>query len=282
MSKRLWIVGIVVSVCAIPFIAREQYSARERQEASRAHDCLALALAPAERHDCAEAALGRRDYSHWWDVLIAWPNGIETWVLIATLAGILWQADATRRAAEATKESARAAALQAEHMVASERAWLIIRSAMEDFRYESGILSFSWSVENAGKTAARITKTQCMYELVGKKGLSDLPPVPIYPDPIELNGFLIPPGGREEYSTFLREVGSGRPIERKELDADLGTQLVHERLRVYGYVRYSDAFGEVRESRFIEYFESPPRGHASRSGGFRPLIGVPSAYTQCP
>jgi len=105
MRKRinylLWIVGILLAVGAIPLVARQQHAAREKQEAKRAQDCLILALTPAERHDCTKDSQSREDYSDWWDILVAWPNGIETWALIATLGAIIWQAWETRKTADA-------------------------------------------------------------------------------------------------------------------------------------------------------------------------------------
>jgi hypothetical protein len=38
---------------------------------------------------------------HWWDVLIAWPEGITAWLLMLTMVGIIWQAWETRKTAEA-------------------------------------------------------------------------------------------------------------------------------------------------------------------------------------
>lgn len=42
---------------------------------------------------------------HWWNVLIAWPEGITAWLLLLTLGGIVWQARATADSVEALKRS---------------------------------------------------------------------------------------------------------------------------------------------------------------------------------
>src|SRR5271165_4264766 len=90
----------------------------------------------------------------------------EWWLLMAAFL-TLWvigrQTHFTRLAAEATKEAAKAALVQANHLVASERAWI-----MADLRFEDGN-GLSWgsegdtqhtmagvilSVKNSGSTPA--------------------------------------------------------------------------------------------------------------------------------
>lgn len=105
MRKSRWIIGIALAVGTIVTVAREQHSAREKYEAQRQKDCVALAITPEEKHTCDKDAQGRKDYTEWWDILVEWPNGIGAWALIATLMGILWQADETRKSAIATAES---------------------------------------------------------------------------------------------------------------------------------------------------------------------------------
>jgi hypothetical protein len=41
----------------------------------------------------------------WWNVLLAWPEGITAWLLLLTLGGIVWQAQATADSVEAMKRS---------------------------------------------------------------------------------------------------------------------------------------------------------------------------------
>ncbi|HTB97138.1 MAG TPA: hypothetical protein VK716_09040 [Terracidiphilus sp.] len=45
----------------------------------------------------------------WWHKLLAWPEGITAWLLMLTLAAIIWQAWETRKAAYATADAANAA-----------------------------------------------------------------------------------------------------------------------------------------------------------------------------
>jgi hypothetical protein len=208
---------------------------------------------------------------------LTWPEGLTAWAIILTFAVIGWQADETRKAA-------RAASQQADAMIASERAWVVVRSSMKEYipstddNYE-----YWWSIENTGHTQAQIIETQCLYELVYASELYNLPPIPKYPEPIKLEGFLLAPGRIEEYKTGLRAANNGQWVKRGDLDTtDISVVLMEMyHLRAYGYVRYIDTFGTTRESRFCEYYVWPLPERPPRATGFRPLIGIPPEYTKC-
>jgi hypothetical protein len=220
------------------------------------------------------AILGVIEWANWALVLV---GALGVLAAFITLRKIGEQTAATKKAAEASLKQANA-------MVASERAWVVIRSSMkgytpstnDDFRYW-------WSIENTGHTPARILETQCMYELVKATGLYGLPATPKYPEPIELKGFLLPPGRVEEYVTGLRSANSGQWIKEGDLDStDINVVYMEGyNLRVYGYVKYTDAFGSTQESRFIDYYVWPLDNRPARATGFRPLIGAPPEYTKC-
>jgi hypothetical protein len=98
-----------------------------------------------------------------------------------------------KRQAEAAKDAANAALFQAQTSVASERAWVVIRSSMKGFTPSSDELNYWWSIQNTGNTPARILETQCLYELLENTELYTLPSDPKYPLPIKLEGLLLPP-----------------------------------------------------------------------------------------
>lgn len=168
---------------------------------------------------------------------------------------------------------------QADHLVISERAWLVIGSAMQDYRPTESIdPRFDWSILNTGKTPARITETQCTYEMVYRKELYNLPSEPPYTVPIELRGYLLPPGDLIKHSVYLMEPPHSTRKEELE-QGDVNTiRMGLYSLRVYGYVKYVDAFGKKRESRFCEHYVWPNDGVLNT--GFRPLLGIPAAYTK--
>jgi hypothetical protein len=64
-----------------------------------------------------------------WHTAVKQPDWWLFFAAIATLLVIIWQTIQTRRAAEATRDAAKAALLQANHMVTSERAWMIAEPA---------------------------------------------------------------------------------------------------------------------------------------------------------
>ena len=205
------------------------------------------------------------DYTKWG----FWVNfGLTSITLIIAVASLL-QAGAAKSSAHA--------------QMASERAWLVIRSSMKDYVPSvTGNFDFRWRIENTGHTPAQIIETQCQYELVQTSELYSLPPIPAYPQPISLEGFLLAPGEVEEYKTGLRD-DRGEWINNGVLDAtDIRVvQMDMYSLRAYGYVKSTDVFGTARESRFCEYYVWPLPGRPSQATGFRPLIGVSPEYTKC-
>ena len=221
------------------------------------------------------------EYSNWALVLV---GALGVAAAVATLLQIERQTKTGVDAAKAAKDGAQAALNQAKAMMASERAWIAIRSSMDG--YIPGVgddLRYWWILENAGKTPARIIETQCMYELIQPEELTNLPSVPNYPEPIKLSGFLLSPGAKEDYHTFLRTGGDGRPVKKGEIDGEIirGVEWEMMYLRVYGYVRYFDGMSDdPKESRFCDYYVWPLSTRPPRATGFRHLLGVPSEYTK--
>jgi hypothetical protein len=96
MRKWKWPFLLVLFTGAIIAVAYEQHHAREKYQAQREADCIDLSLSPAEDDACAKEAQNRKDYAPWWNVLVAWPEGITTWAIILTFAAVGWQADETQ------------------------------------------------------------------------------------------------------------------------------------------------------------------------------------------
>jgi hypothetical protein len=217
-----------------------------------------------------------------------WYTNPEWWLCILgffTLLFLGWQSWETRKAAKATKESAKAMWDSIRLQEKAERAWLIIRSSMDGYVPSvDDDLRYWWILENVGKTPGRIIETQCKYELVHAESLTNLPPTPQYPEPIVRNGFLIAPDDKVDYYTMLLRFNDGHPVVKGEMGSDLiaGIQIGAYDLRVYGYVKYLDGITEEpKESRFCDYYVWPFKQRPERATGFRPLIGVPPEYTKC-
>src|ERR1019366_33903 len=126
MRKWKWPLLLVLFTGAIVAVAYEQHHAREKYQAQREADCIDLSNSPAEDDSCAKDAQNRKDYAPWWNVLVAWPEGITTWAIILTFAVIGWQADETRKAARAAEKQAVLMKRQNDLMVEKERAKLRI------------------------------------------------------------------------------------------------------------------------------------------------------------
>jgi hypothetical protein len=183
------------------------------------------------------------------------------------------------RQTKATEDAATAALMQADHIITSERAWIAIKSTMDGYvPNATDTFEYKWVIRNTGNTPARIMETQCRYDLVRAIDLTSLPPEPQYPASIVLNGFLLPPGDSADYLTYLVSSNTSEVVTRLE-EGELNTiRSGIYNLRVFGYVKYLDAFEKERESRFCEYYVWPSdrRGYI----GFRPLLGIPADYTK--
>jgi hypothetical protein len=110
-----------------------------------------------------------KKYMPWWYVLIAWPDGIAVWAVLATLGAIIWQSNETRRAADATADSANAAygsvtfaEAQWNLMREKERARLEIKTVdgLNLERVEGGFwhLKATIRIRNLGATRAYIRR----------------------------------------------------------------------------------------------------------------------------
>jgi hypothetical protein len=104
----------------------------------------ACAVNPIQNTDQGEAK------PPWWHKLIAWPEGITPWLLLGTLAAIVWQAWETREAVEATRDSVQAQEKAIKLAVNAQRPYLVI-SVEHQLPNQ-----FIFTAKNEGQTPARI------------------------------------------------------------------------------------------------------------------------------
>jgi len=115
MLKRLLVIGgsllgAALIAGAIVLMSYEEHrSSIEYQRECQEHSASIGTTSPKQKAPSAEECQDPKDYMPWWYVLVAWPEGVTAWLLILTLGAIVWQAWETRKAAEATKDSANAA-----------------------------------------------------------------------------------------------------------------------------------------------------------------------------
>jgi hypothetical protein len=232
-----WLCGFAIIASAIVSVAYEQHHAREKYEAKREEACIALAITFEQKYSCAKEAQSRKDYTPWWNVLVAWPEGITTWAIIATGFAIAWQSSETRK-------SAQAAFLNTQALITSERPWLVayfIRTE-ETTVPDDGIATFEWEVKNVGRTPAAVKEFAA--RVVFNIDTEPLPDHPDYGDPDWLfSERILVPGGTLRFQAYWYEWKDGK--YRRLCQPD-GSQAV-DLLVGFGYVKYRDTFDGVRE-----------------------------------
>lgn len=128
----------------------------------------------------------------------AWPEGVTAWAIILTLLGILWQANETRK-------SAKAALLNAQFLIDSERAWIIAapteKAPVIGFIPEGEsnlelhlvgcdkLNAFSCSFKSTGNTPALLVEVAVRYQKIGR--LEDVPEEANYGQRSPLNNLAL-------------------------------------------------------------------------------------------
>ena len=198
----------------------------------------------------------------------------EWWlVAIAALTGgaICWQSIETKRAARAAEKAARASLLQADHMTASERAWMIAK--IDKPVIPSGgpyLPACTPELANKGKTPAFV------FEIGNAVAVLD-------------SGESLPEqhGGYEEGNIFRRsddgipvapEGVAGRPIIADVAENSVDILAGKRVIWVHGYVKYLDiSRSEERETRYCFRFV-PCTVSGSSDHNF--VVDGPDAYNR--
>jgi hypothetical protein len=106
MLKRLAILGGAVLIVAVILMAvyyqqrdavSEGYDIKCVQDGQPSSTAGSLACKIRSGKDAEQS----KPSPPWWNVLLAWPEGITAWLLLLTLGAIVWQAWETRKAAQA-------------------------------------------------------------------------------------------------------------------------------------------------------------------------------------
>ena len=184
-------------------------------------------------------------------------------VTTLVLAGIAWTQ------AKAAQASAEAARLNAQAVIDSERAWLVVEiGQLPDIVPKPNEVEILWlapHIKNYGKTTARIEKISIRQHQIPTK--DTLPPEPEYLEETTVN-FVLPP------QVWARPWQLGIPTSdfyaiRQETIS----------LYFYGYVDYKDLGKEQRQTRFcFRYIVQS--GFSPEPSGFYPALNVPEPYTR--
>ena len=227
-----------------------------------------------------------------WKELLA-PANIPNWLLvivgivasaaaIKTLGKVKRQADLMNRqnvvaitAAKAAEDSAIAALQQTSHMIASERAWLVIASVNDHstFIWSGPPPSYWWRVKNVGNTPAILIDTQAVCRVVDSVSLEETPQ---YPLPVILSNRVLAPGDSIDFNTIW---GDERGVWFKQNVEEVNPLI----LLSFGYIKYKTVLAqEICESRFCDawFADGNPRSHPTQPMDFKPWLPAPPEYTK--
>lgn len=244
------------------------------QDEQAAHDSaqkgtnLPKVVSPQKRMPIIENIEDAEGHLPSWYGFFRWPNATTTWAIIFTLIALAEQTQQTRKAAEASLE-------QTQHMITSERAWIIVSS-----RFPDGLSSsekradtrFRWEFKNVGKSPARLIEFNGVARRAKRNNISFPEPAP-FPRPFQsLNNLLLVP---------TDSWGATWKIEENALSADEIDSLKYWKettLVTYGYVKYLDVFGKEHITRFCKEFWFDKK---MKKEMFLPKIEAPPSYTDC-
>jgi hypothetical protein len=210
----------------------------------------------------------------WWHVFFTWPEGITALLLLFTLGVITWQAWETRKAAEASLESARAALISAHAGVNAQRAQLLFVVKKEKGSRPGQAIFDIW-VKNFGKTPARLVGWRPQNELFVADAKS-LPTPPVYTGLYALESYLIPDG--EILVASFNPSEPGQATQRAAVSKADNVGFHDVQALVYGQVEYLDGISHDRQtSRYCFRFQREP---FSNIGGSIEPCGPPE-YNYC-
>jgi hypothetical protein len=170
------------------------------------------------------------------------------------------------------EKSATAAKKSADALSNAERAWLFLEPSPT---FSLGIKRLDWRITNRGKTTATISEASLRCQK--RTGLENvLPSPPVYKGvTIDLYNVPISPNGQIDVWSSIEGTEGEDGIVSGLTDKDVidirdkGSDLV-----AYGFVRYTDALGDLHESRFCYYYALP-------WSQFRINLRAPAEYHRC-
>lgn len=203
MLKRLgfigrWILGIALVVGAIVVVTRQDQHARSKHKRECQEHMAAIPSLIRDKEYGDDYCKEPSNYMQWWDVLIAWPEGITVWVILVTLAVIAEQTRQTRRSADISE---RVLVSQFRPRVRVRGVNLRIPGDGEQPRVPS--CGFDLIVVNAGGTSATVQSFEVTAEWIS----GSAPSIPIFKK--QIPDFSLAVG---EIKTFPLEIGEATPF----------------------------------------------------------------------
>ncbi len=242
MRKRLAIlIGLaVVLIAAIVLVTCENERSAEHYHQENINKSHPPASAPTRQGNSANQANNSHPEPACWHILLAWPNGITAWAIIATLFVIGWQSWETRQAAKAMQFSNMAD-------IESKRARLVLKHEYEDREVGSRIEREHYiDAVNVGATIAEIFAIRVEFSSMNRKTFAHLDTM-TFPDPSTSalhEPFILFPDESRRISSALSHVAVPEQIQR---------DIASDRLFAiwYGWIDFRDFSGAQRRHRFF-------------------------------
>lgn len=199
-----------------------------------------------------------------WQILLAWPQGITTWAILFTLFVIGWQSWETARAASAAERTTA-------HLIASERAWILVAgvnlTAGASDAPEGDMQVFvQCSAKNEGRSPGRVLGMKALW---ATGPISD--PGQTWDESLyETVGFITPrwvmlPG---KYTALHFAIPGYLATPGQPIKASIGTG---EALFIHGVIRYWDMFSE--QDRFTQFCYRWREEVPGKKAGYYPAGG---------
>jgi hypothetical protein len=241
-----WLCSFVIIASAIVSVAYEQHYAREKYQAKAQAECIALTVSVEEKHSCAKKAQSRKDYAPWWNILLAWPEGITTWAIISTGFVIAWQSSETRKSAQTARDT----------FLSTQRPRIVVRTPYFSENtgtfgdQSNGITAFSdlkgqVYIANIGGTKATIKETLFLPHISDAK---ELPAKRPWEGQDGTRCNLVLASGKSVPHIFVRR----DPLSKDGAEAlQAGTKFLY----VMGWVEYLDELDIRRTTRFCRLYD---------------------------
>jgi hypothetical protein len=209
-------------------------------------------------------------------------NEPSQWIFVIitgiTAGFICWQSWETRKAAQASQKSVKAAERSTDILVSSERAWVSIKTDMATFDPAAPDAHhyFHWRIQNTGKSVAELISTDARCLIWN--GYDDLPELPeLGHAEIIFNGRILAPNEPYPCFTYFEDWQNGT-YSMHGLNARFDATPDILCLLAFGRVRYR-TLGQDCESNFVEDY-TWVRSEPIPTNGFRPRLESPSSYTK--
>ena len=207
----------------------------------------------------------------------------QAWLLRGTLKEIKTQAGHMERQTKILEDSvavaqkaADAALANAQAVITSERAWLVVR--LKEINKQEipkdGDMRFGWEIENVGKTPAKLIEAgaRAMFDL----DANPLPETPNYGFPDTFSERILVPGAKLTLWACWFKLENGIYHDLRQTEpvkiADL--------LVCFGYVKYRDMF-DGTEEHISCFCDGAFIAGRTVGGPVTPWDFAPSGYTKC-